>query len=189
LDQLRIAVAEVDALESIDASDRITQITDAPSGTLSLQKIKVLTPTGAARELIAHLDLEIAAGQRLLVVGRSGIGKSSLMRVIAGLWAKGSGTVTRPPPSQTLFLSQKPYITLGSLRENVLYPSADADTPDDEILAALEKVNLKGVSERVGGLDAAERPLQTILSLGEQQRLAFARLLLAKPTLVIYMFI
>jgi vitamin B12/bleomycin/antimicrobial peptide transport system ATP-binding/permease protein len=185
LDQLRIAVAEVDALESIDASDRITQITDAPSGTLSLQKISVLTPTGAARELIAELDLEIAGGQRLLVVGRSGVGKSSLMRVVAGLWAKGSGTVTRPPPSQTLFLSQKPYITLGSLRENVLYPSADADTPDDEILAALEKVNLKGVSERVGGLDAAERPLQTILSLGEQQRLAFARLLLARPTLVI----
>jgi len=145
----------------------------------------VLTPAEPARELVAGLDLEIAAGERLLVVGRSGIGKSSLMRVIAGLWAKGEGTVTRPPPSQTLFLSQKPYITLGSLRDNVLYPGADADTRDAEILAALDKVNLGGVAERVGGLDASERPLQTILSLGEQQRLAFARLLLAKPTLVI----
>jgi len=144
-----------------------------------------LTPSEPARTLTADLNLKVEPGQRLLVVGRSGIGKSSLMRAIAGLWSKGQGSVSRPAESDTLFLSQKPYITLGSLRENVLYPNAEGTIADHLILDTLAKVNLGNVAERLGGLDASTQPLQSILSLGEQQRLAFARLLLAKPSLVI----
>jgi putative ATP-binding cassette transporter len=134
---------------------------------------------------VVDLDLEVCSGERLLVVGRSGIGKSSLMRSIAGLWTRGGGSVTRPPPGDTLFLSQKPYMTMGSLRENVLYPNAERSVADQDILDVLAKVNLANVAQRLGGLDSGNQPLQTILSLGEQQRLAFARLLLAKPSLVI----
>ena len=90
---------------------------------MTLKALTVMTPTEPGRELVSDLSLSVAAGERLLVVGRSGIGKSSLLRAVAGLWVKGSGKVARPAEAGTMFLSQKPYITLGSLRENVLYPT------------------------------------------------------------------
>lgn len=113
------------------------------------------------------------------------MGKSSLLRTIAGLWTAGSGTIERPAGSEVLFLPQRPYMTLGSLRENAAYPATPASeanpggVTDEAILAALSAVNLGSLTERAGGLGARGERLAGVLSLGEQQRLAFARVVLS----------
>ncbi|EIE26584.1 ATP-binding cassette transporter [Coccomyxa subellipsoidea C-169] len=134
------------------------------------------------------LSFTLAPGESLLIVGPSGCGKSSLLRAIAGLWTRGSGSVTAPPPTDMFFLPQKPYMPLGPLRSQLLFPSAqwisnrDGPVPDTELLSLLERVHLAALVDRVGGLDA-EVEWSHQLSLGEQQRVAFLRLLLHCPQL------
>jgi vitamin B12/bleomycin/antimicrobial peptide transport system ATP-binding/permease protein len=153
----------------------------APQFTLS--QLSLNTPN-AEQHLIENLSLELRAQESLLVVGPSGCGKSSLLRAIAGLWTNGSGTIERPDISETLFLPQKPYMLLGSLREQLLYPSLREGVSEAEIQEALKLVNLEELPDRVGGFDA-EKDWSTILSMGEQQRLAFARIFLSQPRHVI----
>jgi len=146
---------------------------------LSLQQLTVLTPRGEHR-LAQDITLAVGAGQGLLIVGPSGSGKSSLLRVIAGLWDAGSGQVTRPAGADMLFMPQQPYLPLGNLRSQLTYPHTDRAISDEELLHWLAQVNLPTLAQRFGGLDA-ELDWQRVLSVGEQQRLAFARALLAKP--------
>ena len=113
-------------------------------------------------------------------MGASGCGKSSLLRAIAGLWSSGSGTIVRPAADQILFLPQRPYMVLGTLRDQLLYPNTHIETDDQHLKQLLEQVNLADLAERFGGFDA-QRDWADVLSLGEQQRLTFARLLLQKP--------
>jgi len=113
-------------------------------------------------------------------VGPSGAGKSSLLRVVAGLWATGSGEVVRPADPDMLFLPQNPYLPLGDLRCQLLYPQTEREITDAELQQWLERVNLPTLAERFGGL-GAHLDWAKVLSVGEQQRLAFARALLAKP--------
>ena len=115
-----------------------------------------------------------------MIVGASGCGKSSLLRAIAGLWRSGSGRIIRPEAGEMLFLPQRPYMLLGSLRSQLLYPQQDREIEDDELLRLLESVNLPDIAARFGGLDA-ELDWAKVLSVGEQQRVAFARVLLAAP--------
>jgi putative ATP-binding cassette transporter len=115
-----------------------------------------------------------------MIVGTSGSGKSSLLRAIAGLWHSGSGRILCPPPGKVLFLPQQPYMVLGTLRNQLLYPNKDRQIPDAELLGLLDRVNLPDIAKRFGGLDV-ERDWEKLLSIGEQQRLAFARVLLTKP--------
>lgn len=149
---------------------------------LKIHDLTLRTPN-SEQTLVEHLSLEQDGSDRLLIVGTSGCGKSSLMRAIAGLWRRGQGTIIRPDPSNTLFLPQRPYMLLGSLKEQIIYPNIHSTISDDEIHAILNRVNLPNLVERVGGLDV-ERDWPSVLSLGEQQRLAFARILVSQPQYV-----
>ena len=145
---------------------------------LELDRLTLATPEHD-RTLVRDLSLAASANDRLLVQGESGTGKTSLLRAIAGLWKTGSGKIVRPGLEQMMFLPQRPYLVLGTLRDQLRYPRAIAAT-DEEILQALEQANLANLPTRAGGLDA-ERHWADFLSPGEQQRLAFARLLLHRP--------
>ncbi|KAL3687738.1 hypothetical protein R1sor_014047 [Riccia sorocarpa] len=131
--------------------------------------------------IIKDLNVYLAPGETLLVMGPSGCGKSSLLRAVAGLWNRGSGLLQVPPLSESFFLPQKPYMPLGSLREQLLFPSMKrSHIPDADLMNVLESVALSDLPGRIGGLDAVCDWAGT-LSAGEQQRLAFARLFLNQP--------
>ena len=150
---------------------------------LALDHLTLHTPN-YQRILVKDLSLAVNPGEGLLIVGESGGGKSSLLRAVAGIWNSGAGTIVRPKLEEMLFLPQHAYMILGDLRSQLLYPGNRVDVPDEELLAVLKTVNLAGIVERVGGLDA-ELDYGKVLSLGEQQRLAFARVLLSKPRFAI----
>jgi len=150
---------------------------------LSLHHLTLQTPN-YQRTLIEDLTLELEKERSLLVVGPSGCGKSSLLRAIAGLWNSGKGLIQRPELEHLLFLPQKPYMILGNLRQQLLYPYPQADVDDERLHEVLKDVNLPDLAGRFGGFDAEEE-WGDVLSLGEQQRLSFARVLLHEPTYVI----
>lgn len=142
---------------------------------IAMQDLTLQTPD-YKRTLISELNLEIKEGTGVIVMGRSGVGKSSLLRGMAGLWDSGTGTIIHPELGDMMFLPQTPYMLLGTLREQFTYPNAKAT--DAEIQAMIELVGLPhDLIQRQGGLDAEPKGL----SLGEQQRVAFARLLLTRP--------
>ena len=141
---------------------------------LALSGLDVALPDG--RQLMQDCTVTLPAGSRVLVTGASGAGKSTLLRTLAGIWPYGSGQVTIGQGSRALFLPQRPYLPLGSLRRALAYPRTVAGT-DEKLAAALRDV---GLERLVGDLDRID-DWSRILSLGEQQRLAFARVLLVKP--------
>jgi putative ATP-binding cassette transporter len=189
--------------------ERPSPTSSGPSILLRTNKLSLVTPD-RKRNLIDNLDLTVREGENLLIVGNSGSGKSSLLRAVAGLWTAGSGEITRVPDDDVYFLPQRPYCALGSLKDQLLYPSTESLNPDDyppghrlsrahllresmsdlDLLNVLEKVDLKELPYRFGDGDPI-KGLNTVLdwgntlSLGEQQRLAFGRLVVNRPRLVI----
>ena len=157
----------------------IEAIIHLPDARLSIEALTLQTPRHE-RTLIRNLSLTIAPGDSLMIMGVSGCGKSSLLRAIAGLWRSGSGRISAPQDHEMLFLPQQPYMLLDTLRVQLLYPRMDREVPDEELLNVLEQVNLADIADRFGGLDS-ELDWEKVLSVGEQQRIALARVLLAAP--------
>ncbi|RUT02018.1 hypothetical protein DSM106972_060930 [Dulcicalothrix desertica PCC 7102] len=155
----------------------MTTIDMTENSKLALRQVTLLTPN-YQRTLIRELSATINRGEGMVIVGHSGSGKSSVLRAIAGLWNAGTGHIIHPSSTDMMFLPQRPYMVLGSLRSQLLYPNTDPNISESKLHQVLEEVNLKDLPERVGGFDA-ELDWANVLSLGEQQRLAFARLLLS----------
>lgn len=150
---------------------------------LALENLTLQTPN-YHRTLVRNLSFDLPTGEGLLIMGASGCGKSSLLRAIAGLWDSGTGAIYRPALSQMLFLPQKPYLILGTLQEQLIYPYDNLEISEEQLERALAAVNLADLAERAGGFDV-EKNWEEILSLGEQQRLAFARILISRPSYVV----
>jgi putative ATP-binding cassette transporter len=169
--------------EKTQVSDEQPRIQTVEADRLAVEHLSLQTPN-YQRTLVEDLSIELAAGQGLLVMGPSGCGKSSLLRAIAGLWDSGKGAIVRPEADQILFLPQRPYMVLGTLRDQLLYPNTHLEVDEQHLEQVLEQVNLADLDERFGGFDA-QQDWADVLSLGEQQRLTFARLLLNKPNYAI----
>lgn len=169
---------EFDVDEAREAENPQIDIEEAKR--LNLDALTVTTP-GGEKTLVKGLSLKLLPGQGVLLMGESGTGKSSLLRTIAGLWQGGEGTIARPPLKDMMFLPQKPYMIPGTLRQQLLYPSAEDHTDEAALQKAISQVNLDDVFNRVDGNFDAVVDWTNVLSLGEQQRLSFARLLLRKP--------
>ena len=148
---------------------------DSPTGNVTTSGLTLALPTGHA--LLENTDLTLPRGKSTLLRGESGSGKSTLFRALAGIWPFGHGSVHVPAGKRVLFLPQKPYIPIGTLRDAVKYPDEHSTATDAEIVAALEAARLGDLKDR---LDETAH-WSNMLSGGEQQRLAIARAFVFKP--------
>jgi putative ATP-binding cassette transporter len=172
----------LDGLERAEQGDGIGRIKRGETSNEAILELKDLSVTlddGTA--VVGETEVVVAPGERLLVAGESGTGKSTLVRAIAGLWPWGDGNVNFHPDRRLFMLPQRPYVPSGSLRRAVAYPGAEDDWTVEEIGEALHKVGLDHLKEKI----EEEGPWDQTLSGGEKQRLAFARLLLHKPDIVV----
>ncbi|MCZ7929654.1 ABC transporter ATP-binding protein/permease [Agrobacterium pusense] len=172
----------LDGLERAEQSDTLGRIVRGETEgetMLSLKDVSVSLGDGTA--VVKETDVEIGPGERVLVAGESGSGKSTLVRAIAGLWPWGGGSVSFRAGSRLFMLPQRPYIPSGTLRRAVCYPQAAESWTADEIGAALDKVGLGHLKDKV----EEEAPWDQTLSGGEKQRLTFARLLLNDPDIIV----
>jgi putative ATP-binding cassette transporter len=144
-------------------------------GGVALRGLTLALPSGAP--LLRRVDAKLERGEPVLITGPSGSGKSTLFRALAGIWPFGGGNIERPNPAACLFLPQKPYLPIGTLRGAVSYPSREGRFPDEQLRRWLRECRLEHLVDCLDESDHWEQRL----SQGEQQRLAFARALLQQP--------
>jgi putative ATP-binding cassette transporter len=157
------------------AGDAGVRVTEGRPARLTVEGVEIDRPDG--HPLIEHINLSLARGESVLLSGASGSGKSTLIRAIAGIWPFGHGEIRIAPGARVLFLPQRPYLPIGTLREVIAYPGAGGGVDDKILREALEAV---GLPELAGRLDEEGHWAQQ-LSPGEQQRIAFARALVQRP--------
>ena len=174
---LWIALQDLDLTLEGDAN-RIS-ISESPDTSLYIKALSVARHDG--RVMIDGADSVIEPGQKVLLTGASGTGKSTLIRALAGLWPWGSGSILLPAGARITFMPQRAYLRRGTLRDVLIYP-ADDNAPDDDVLRqAMQRCGLRRMIPRLDDVDQWDK----VLSGGEQQRVAFVRTLLQKPDLVI----
>lgn len=174
-----------DALDDLDQSIGRHGTSDtvvlgfSPDEAIHIEELSLTQQNGTI--MIEGASTVIQRGEKVLVRGESGTGKSTLIRAMAGLWPWGSGRILRPKRSTVAFMPQRPYLPLGTLRHALVYPSSDDGGSDDKLRDALRQVGLSHMTERLDDEDQWDQ----ILSGGERQRIAFARLLIHPPDIVI----
>ena len=175
VDRLTAFNHALDRAHAAAKSDAGVSVTAGAGPDFVADEVNINLPDGQA--LLPVLSMNFAPGERVLVTGASGSGKSTLFRVMAGIWPFGNGSVKRPQHAQVLFLPQRPYLGLGSLREQLCYPGPADSFGDAELRAALVACGLPQLVDRLG----EHRHWAQQLSGGEQQRVAIARALLQQP--------
>ncbi|OZI70715.1 ABC transporter ATP-binding protein/permease [Bordetella genomosp. 12] len=148
------------------------------AGRFEVRSLRLERPDHSA--LFPPLNVVLHPGESLLIQGHSGVGKTTLLRALAGLWPYAEGQVERPVRQQALFLSQRPYLPLGSLRHAIHYPAAAGLDQDARLMAILDQVCLSHLRARLDD----DLDWSRVLSLGEQQRIAFVRALINRPGIV-----
>jgi putative ATP-binding cassette transporter len=166
------ATSEAGEVTTIELSDCAAEQREEE---LHFENLQITTSEGNI--IIEDTNTRIAKGERVLIVGPSGSGKSTLFRAICGLWPWGAGKIVVPDKARLMFMPQRPYLPLGSLRAALAYPASPRRFPTKILKGTLHRCQLEHLVDR---LDDRER-WDKVLSGGEQQRLAFGRLLLHKP--------
>ena len=177
--ELRRMLENLEATIGRHGSDTTVVLGPSPDDAIHFRDVSITQLDG--KLMIEGADVVIPRGEKVLVKGQSGTGKSTLIRAMAGLWPWGSGEILRPEDATIAFMPQRPYLPLGTLRHALMYPVVDAEHPDEHLADALKRCGLSHLVPRLDDEDQWEG----ILSGGEKQRLAFARLLVNPPDIII----
>ena len=176
---LMVALDDLEHAETEEGFDRISIGRNGETAALRLENLSVRLNDGTA--VVGDTDVTIMPGERVLIAGDSGSGKSTLVRAIAGLWPWGGGSVEIKRGAKMFLLPQRPYIPIGTLRRAATYPDAANSKSIEEVAEAFKRV---GLAHLVNKLEE-DAPWDQTLSGGEKQRVAFARILLHKPDIVV----
>ncbi len=172
----------LDALEEAEKGDGIGRISvdrEGEGSALHLQDLSVRLNDGTA--VVGDTDVAIEPGERVLIAGELGSGKSTLVRAIAGLWPWGGGSISIKKDAKMFLLPQRPYVPSGTLRRAAAYPDAPESRSIEDVADAFKRVGLEHLVDKLN----EEGPWDQTLSGGEKQRLAFARILLHNPDIVV----
>jgi ATP-binding cassette, subfamily D (ALD), peroxisomal long-chain fatty acid import protein len=154
-----------------------------------LERVPIVAPAGQIHEtgeqLIDEIDMIVHRGEHMIISGPNGVGKSSVARVIAGLWPVFRGLVSKPKRADIFYIPQRPYLSMGTLRDQIIYPDSHADMvgkdiTDQELEDILKIVKLEYIPAREGGWET-RKEWKDVFSGGEKQRIGMARMFYHKP--------